>query len=207
MGGTSLNNEVVSTLGITALAEPATAPAVARIGEALLEIEDLNVQFVTSHGTVRAVEGLSYTVHPGEMVAIVGESGSGKSVSALAVMQLLPSGTARTRGSIRFGGRELLGLTDEEMRRIRGREIAMIFQEPMTSLNPVLRIGLQITEPLTIHLEHGREGGARPGDRAADAGRHHRSRKPAQPVSASAVRRHAPARDDRHRSCLQSRSC
>jgi peptide/nickel transport system ATP-binding protein len=147
-----LNNEVVSTLGITALAEPATAPAVARIGEALLEIEDLNVQFVTSHGTVRAVEGLSYTVHPGEMVAIVGESGSGKSVSALAVMQLLPSGTARTRGSIRFGGRELLGLTDEEMRRIRGREIAMIFQEPMTSLNPVLRIGLQITEPLTIHL-------------------------------------------------------
>ena len=148
----SLNNEVVSTLGITALAEPATAPEVARIGEALLEIEDLNVQFVTSHGTVRAVEGLSYTVHPGEMVAIVGESGSGKSVSALAVMQLLPPGTARTRGSIRFGGRELLGLTDEEMRRIRGREIAMIFQEPMTSLNPVLRIGLQITEPLTIHL-------------------------------------------------------
>ena len=148
-----MNNEVVSTLGITALAEPATAPAVARIGEALLEIEDLNVQFVTSHGTVRAVEGLSYTVHPGEMVAIVGESGSGKSVSALAVMQLLPSGTARTRGSIRFGGRELLGLTDEEMRRIRGREIAMIFQEPMTSLNPVLRIGLQITEPLTIHLK------------------------------------------------------
>jgi peptide/nickel transport system ATP-binding protein len=110
------------------------------------------VQFVTSHGTVRAVEGFSYSVHPGEMVAIVGESGSGKSVSALAVMQLLPPGTARTRGSVRFGGRELLGLTDEEMRRIRGREIAMIFQEPMTSLNPVLRIGLQIMEPLTIHL-------------------------------------------------------
>ena len=87
------------------------------------------------------------------MVAIVGESGSGKSVSALAVMQLLPPGTARTRGSIRFGGRELLELTDEEMRRIRGREIAMIFQEPMTSLNPVLRIGLQIMEPLTIHLK------------------------------------------------------
>jgi peptide/nickel transport system ATP-binding protein len=147
-----LNNEVVSTLDMTALAEPATVREVARSGEALLEIDDLNVQFVTSHGTVRAVEGLSYTVHPGEMVAIVGESGSGKSVSALAVMQLLPSGTARTRGSIRFGGRQLLGLTDEEMRRIRGREIAMIFQEPMTSLNPVLKIGLQITEPLTIHL-------------------------------------------------------
>ena len=147
-----MNNEVVSTLGTTALAEPATSPAAARSGEPLLQIEDLNVQFVTSHGTVRAVEGLSYSVHPGEMVAIVGESGSGKSVSALAVMRLLPPGTARTRGSVRFGGRELLHLSEEEMRRIRGREIAMIFQEPMTSLNPVLRIGLQITEPLTIHL-------------------------------------------------------
>jgi peptide/nickel transport system ATP-binding protein len=147
-----LNNEVVSTLGDRASVEPAAGSAAAGTGEPLLEIKDLNVQFVTSHGTVRAVEGLSYQVHPGEMVAIVGESGSGKSVSALAVMQLLPAGTARTRGSIRFSGRELLALTDEEMRRIRGREIAMIFQEPMTSLNPVLKIGLQITEPLTIHL-------------------------------------------------------
>jgi peptide/nickel transport system ATP-binding protein len=86
------------------------------------------------------------------MVAIVGESGSGKSVSALAVMRLLPPGTARTQGSVRFNGRELLHLSEEEMRRIRGREIAMIFQEPMTSLNPVLKIGLQIMEPLVIHL-------------------------------------------------------
>jgi peptide/nickel transport system ATP-binding protein len=119
---------------------------------ALIEIDDLSVQFVTSHGTVRAVEGLSYSVRPGEMVAIVGESGSGKSVSALAVMRLLPARTARISGSVRFGGRDLLSLSEEEMRRIRGREIAMIFQEPMTSLNPVLRIGLQIMEPLTIHL-------------------------------------------------------
>src|SRR6185503_11242060 len=120
----------------------------------VLEIDNLHVQFVTSHGTVRAVEGLSYSVHPGEMVAIVGESGSGKSVSALAVMRLLPPGTSRIpSGKISFdGGKELLKLSEEEMRRIRGREIAMIFQEPMTSLNPVLRIGLQIMEPLTIHL-------------------------------------------------------
>jgi peptide/nickel transport system ATP-binding protein len=148
-----LNNEVVSTLGNRAFAHQATAVAAAQDARPLIEIQDLNVQFVTSHGTVRAVEDLSYSVYPGEMVAIVGESGSGKSVSALAVMQLLPPGTARIpKGSVRFDGRELLQLSDEEMRRIRGREIAMIFQEPMTSLNPVLRIGLQIMEPLTIHL-------------------------------------------------------
>jgi peptide/nickel transport system ATP-binding protein len=124
-----------------------------RTGGPLLDISDLHVQFVTSHGTVRAVEGLSYQVYPGEMVAIVGESGSGKSVSALAVMRLLPAANSRIpKGSVRFDGRELLALSEEEMRRVRGKEIAMIFQEPMTSLNPVLKIGLQITEPLTIHL-------------------------------------------------------
>jgi peptide/nickel transport system ATP-binding protein len=118
-----------------------------------LEIDDLHVHFVTSHGTVRAVEGLSYAVKPGEMVAVVGESGSGKSVSALAVMRLLPPNTARIKnGKIKFEGRELLKLNDEEMRQIRGRDISMIFQEPMTSLNPVLTIGLQIMEPLLIHL-------------------------------------------------------
>jgi len=148
-----LNNEVVSILGNRASAQPATADGADRGSRPLIEIEDLHVLFVTSQGTVRAVEGLSYSVHPGEMVAIVGESGSGKSVSALAVMQLLPQGSAHIhKGSVRFDGRELLKLSDEEMRRIRGREIAMIFQEPMTSLNPVLRIGLQIMEPLAIHL-------------------------------------------------------
>jgi peptide/nickel transport system ATP-binding protein len=146
-----VNSEVVASLGSRAIAEPATAAGAL---PPVLEIEDLHVHFVTSHGTVRAVEGLSYSVHPGEMVAIVGESGSGKSVSALAVMRLLPQGSARIpSGSIRFDGRELLKLSEEEMRRIRGRHVAMIFQEPMTSLNPVLRIGLQIMEPLTIHLK------------------------------------------------------
>ena len=90
-----MNNEVVSTLGNRAFAEPGDGGCGCPDRAPLLEIEDLNVQFVTSHGTVRAVEGLSYSVYPGEMVAIVGESGSGKSVSALAVMQLLPPGTAR----------------------------------------------------------------------------------------------------------------
>ena len=148
-----MNNEVISSLEGKAFAQPATAALPGRDARPLIEIDDLSVQFVTSHGTVRAVEDLSYSVYPGEMVAIVGESGSGKSVSALAVMRLLPPGTARIpNGSIRFEGSDLLTLSEEEMRRIRGRQIAMIFQEPMTSLNPVLKIGLQITEPLTIHL-------------------------------------------------------
>ena len=120
----------------------------------VLKIDDLHVHFVTSHGTVRAVEGVSYEVRAGEIVAIVGESGSGKSVSALAVMRLLPPNTSRViQGSITFNGRDLLKLDDEAMRKIRGRDVAMIFQEPMTSLNPVLTIGLQIMEPLLIHME------------------------------------------------------
>jgi peptide/nickel transport system ATP-binding protein len=118
----------------------------------LLAVRDLHVQFETSRGIVRAVEGLSFEVARGEVVAIVGESGSGKSVSALAIMRLLPRLTGRTRGQISFDGRSLLDLDDEEMREIRGRDISMIFQEPMTSLNPLLTIGLQITEPLTIHM-------------------------------------------------------
>jgi peptide/nickel transport system ATP-binding protein len=119
----------------------------------ILAIDDLTVHFQTSHGTVRAVENLTYAVRPGEIVAIVGESGSGKSVSALTIMRLLPEATARIKsGQIRFGGQDLLTLDDEAMRKIRGRDIAMIFQEPMTSLNPVLTVGLQIKEPLLIHL-------------------------------------------------------
>ena len=124
----------------------------AGISKPLLEVEDLHVQFASSRGTVRAVEGLSFSVAPGEVVAIVGESGSGKSVSALSIMRLLPRLTGRTRGRVIFDGQSLLDLDDEGMRQIRGRDISMIFQEPMTSLNPLLTIGLQITEPLTIHM-------------------------------------------------------
>ena len=119
---------------------------------ALLEVKDLHVHFKTSRGIVRAVDGLSFDVRRGEVVAIVGESGSGKSVSALSIMRLLPRMTAKTTGEVTFDGKKLLALDDEEMRAIRGRDISMIFQEPMTSLNPLLTIGLQITEPLTIHL-------------------------------------------------------
>ena len=119
----------------------------------MLVVDDLHVEFATTAGTVRAVEGLSFELRRGEVLAIVGESGSGKSVSALSIMRLLPPRTGRVpKGTIRFEGRDLLGLDGEAMREIRGRSIAMIFQEPMTSLNPVLTIGLQIIEPLQIHL-------------------------------------------------------
>jgi peptide/nickel transport system ATP-binding protein len=127
----------------------------------LLSVENLHVHFVTSRGVVHAVEGISYDVRPGEMVALVGESGCGKSVSALALMRLLARPAGRiVAGRILFAGRDLLALPDEDMREIRGRDIAMIFQEPMTSLNPVLSVGLQIMEPLLIH-QHMNEGTAR----------------------------------------------
>ena len=121
--------------------------------QVILSVEDLHVHFMTSRGTVRAVEGVSFQVRRGEVLAIVGESGCGKSVSALAIMRLLARPAGRVvNGRIMFDGRDLLTLDEEAMRRVRGREIGMIFQEPMTSLNPVLPIGLQIMEPLKIHL-------------------------------------------------------
>ncbi len=119
---------------------------------ALLEIRDLVTQFKTAAGTVQAVDGISYTVEEGETVAVVGESGCGKSVSALSVLRLIPNPPGRIAGgSIRFMGRNLLSLGEEEIREIRGRDIGMVFQEPMTSLNPVLSVGMQLTETILRH--------------------------------------------------------
>jgi len=119
----------------------------------LLDVRNLSTQFVTRGGVVRAVDDVSWDVKEGETVALVGESGCGKSVSALSIMRLVsqPAGQI-TGGQVMFKGRDLLTLGEEEMRRVRGREIAMIFQEPMTSLNPVLTVGRQLTEGLEIHL-------------------------------------------------------
>ncbi len=119
-------------------------------GETVLEVTDLHVSFSTPDGVVQAVRGVSYTVGAGEVLGIVGESGSGKSVSSLAVMGLLP-GNATVTGSIRYRGRELLGLPEPERRALRGGKIAMIFQDPMTSLNPVLTVGFQIAEAVEVH--------------------------------------------------------
>jgi oligopeptide/dipeptide ABC transporter ATP-binding protein len=124
----------------------------------LLEIADLQTHFFTAAGVVRAVDGISYDVAQGETVAIVGESGCGKSVSALSILRLIADPPGRiVGGSIRFEGRDLLRLSDEEIRRVRGKDIAMVFQEPMTSLNPVLTIGRQLTETLEQHLAMSRE--------------------------------------------------
>src|ERR1041385_6219107 len=121
--------------------------------EVLLDVRRLRTHFHTSAGVIRAVDGVSWDVQEGETVALVGESGCGKSVSALSVMRLVAAPAGRiVGGQILFKGRDLLALDEEEMRRIRGREIGMIFQEPMTSLNPVLSVGRQLTETVEIHL-------------------------------------------------------
>jgi peptide/nickel transport system ATP-binding protein len=116
----------------------------------LLQVSDLNVRFPTEDGSVHAVRGVDYTLRSGEVLGIVGESGSGKSVTSLAVMGLLP-GNARVTGSVRYRGQELLGQKDRSMSRVRGKGVSMIFQDPMTSLDPVYRIGYQIEETLRSH--------------------------------------------------------
>ena len=143
----------------------------------LLDIRDLHTEFRTGAGIVRAVDGITYTVGPGETVAIVGESGSGKSVSALSMLRLIPDPPGRiTGGQVLFGGRDLIELSDEEMGRVRGGEIGMVFQEPMTSLNPVLTIGRQITETLEQHRGMDRAAAQRARGRVARPGRHRRCR-------------------------------
>ena len=120
--------------------------------ETVLEIKDLCVEFQTVEGKVQAVDHLSYTLHKSEKLGIVGESGSGKSVSSLAMMQLIPNPLGRvTGGEILYKGKDLVKLSEKEMRKIRGNEISMIFQEPMTSLNPIIPCGKQIAESLRLH--------------------------------------------------------
>jgi peptide/nickel transport system ATP-binding protein len=120
------------------------------MSEPVIELRDLSVTLSTDRGPLRPVDGVSFAVPPGKTLAVVGESGCGKSVTALAIMGLLPHG-ARIGGSVRFGGRELTTLDAEDLRRKRGREIAMIFQEPMTSLNPAFTAGEQVAEALRVH--------------------------------------------------------
>jgi peptide/nickel transport system ATP-binding protein len=117
----------------------------------LLEVENLQAHFRTPDGINRAVDGISFHVNEGETLAIVGESGCGKSVTSMSLLRLVPEPPGKVVGSVRFQGKDLFRLSDREMRRIRGNDISMIFQEPMTSLNPVLTVGRQIGETLRLH--------------------------------------------------------
>ncbi len=117
----------------------------------LLSVENLQTHFGTVDGVVRAVEGLSFAINAGETVAIVGESGCGKSVTSMSILRLLQEPPAKIAGVVRFDGRDLLQVSEPDMRQIRGNDISMIFQEPMTSLNPVLNVGRQIGETLRLH--------------------------------------------------------
>ena len=124
----------------------------------LIEVRNLQTQFFTQDGIVHAVNGINYEVAEGETVAIVGESGSGKSVGVMSLIRLIPEPPGKiVNGEVNFDGQDLLKLNEEELRQIRGNRIAMIFQDPMTSLNPVLTIGRQITEALELHLNMNRE--------------------------------------------------
>ncbi|MCS7276627.1 MAG: ABC transporter ATP-binding protein [Dehalococcoidia bacterium] len=132
------------------------------MAEPLLSVRDLRTYFYTDEGVVRAVDGVSFDVYPGEIVGLVGESGCGKTVSALSILRLIPQPPGRiVSGEIWFEGQDLLKLDDEGIRQIRGNKIGIVFQEPMTSLNPVLTIGRQLTEPLEVHLKMDRASARR----------------------------------------------
>ena len=131
----------------------------------LLEVDDLATYFYTPEGVVKAVDGVTYDLEEGEVLALVGESGCGKSVSALSLMRLIGAPGYNVRGTVTFDGKDLLALTETEMRAIRGNDMAMIFQEPMTSLNPVLTIGRQLTEAIALHLGYDKQQSI---DRAGD---------------------------------------
>ena len=143
----------------TTIDAPVLTKAVAT--EPVLEVRDLQTHFPTSIGTVRAVDGVSFTVGRGETLGIVGESGSGKSMTALSVMRLLESPGRVVGGSVRFQGRDVLRMRPSEMRALRGNQVAMVFQDPMTSLNPVLRIARQLQEAMVVHGRKPAEAGRR----------------------------------------------
>ena len=125
--------------------------------EPLLVLDDLKTHFKTDRGLVRAVDGVSLSMKRGESLGVVGESGSGKTVLSRSIMGLLPSSNAVTSGSVKFAGQEILGLPDKQMRHLWGAEMSMVFQNPLNSLNPLMKIGKQITEPLKLHLDMDRK--------------------------------------------------
>src|SRR5262245_51762221 len=129
-----------------------TTPTVPKVDDALLSIRGLRTYFYTEAGVAKAVDGVDLDIRKGEVLGLVGESGSGKSVTALSILRLIPSPPGRiVGGEVRFQGKDLLKLPLDEIRKIRGNDISMVFQEPMTSLNPVFTIGMQLTEVILAH--------------------------------------------------------
>jgi peptide/nickel transport system ATP-binding protein len=153
----------------------------------LLAVQGLHTRFHTLDGIVNGVDGVDLEVYPGETLGLVGESGCGKSVTALSILQLLPCPPAEIQGTIRFEGVNLLDLDRDGIRRIRGNAISMIFQEPMTSLNPVLTIGEQIAEAVRLHEGLSRQEGTNPKPKAES-----------QRISPQALRRDETEGDNRH---------
>ena len=188
----------------TTAAEPTGAPRGGSTG-AVLEIDDLHVTFKTEDGPVYAVRGVDLAVHEGETLGVVGESGSGKSVTMLAAMGLLPK-SATITGSVKFRGQELLGLDKNDVRHYRGSKIAMIFQDPLTALNPVLKVGDQIAEAVTAHQGISGNQAHASRDRDARPRRHPAAGHTRRPVPSRVLGRHAPEGDDRDGDLQRPRS-
>jgi dipeptide transport system ATP-binding protein len=169
----------------------------------LLGIKDLHVEFPTQGGVLHAVDGVSLTLEEGEVLGIVGESGSGKSVTMMALMGLVGFPGRVRADHMRFAGKDLLGISDKARRALVGKEVAMIFQEPTTSLNPCFTIGFQLMETLRLHLNLDKRDREETRDRAAGAGRHSRRVVAPRKLPAPALGRHEPARDDRDGHRLQ----
>ena len=165
----------------------------------MLQVEHLSVSFVTRLGINRAVDDISFTVQPGQITAIIGESGSGKSVACYSLLGLIPQPPGRIDGGrALFQGQDLLQLTTAELRKIRGRDIAMVFQDPMTCLNPYMTVGAQLMEPLRLSQEGVADARAPTGTGTAGRSGHTRARRHHRQLPAPVLRRHAPARNDRH---------
>ncbi len=169
----------------------------------LLEVDDLTVSLSTARGPAEAVRGVSFALDRGETLGLVGESGSGKSMTALAILGLLPEG-ARTEGRVRFDGLDLLTLAEAGLCRVRGDRIGVVFQEPMTALNPLHSIGRQVAETLMLHRGMSARARATGGDSPPRPRRHSRCGAPRRCLSASVLRRTATARHHRHRARLRA---
>ena len=172
----------------------------------LLEVKNLRVEFPTRRGTLVAVDDVSFDIGRGEVLGVVGESGAGKSLTGMAIIGLLERPGRIAGGEIRLAGKRIDNLPPEALRRIRGRRIGAIFQDPLTSLNPLYTIGQQIIETIRTHLPVSRREAKRARHRAARGSRHPGARAAHRPVSAPVLRRHAPARGHRARAVRASPS-